>query len=371
MKWSWKIFTAFGIGVYIHATFWLLILLVLLTSGGLARGFSVTLLVFAAFACVVLHEFGHALTARRFGVKTRDITILPIGGIARLERIPSEPRQELLIALAGPPVNLVIAGLVWLLGVAVGRERFDSLLPGASVFGEHSFIWQLTYFNLFIAGFNLIPAFPMDGGRILRALLAIRLDYLRATRIAVTVGQVLAFGMGLYGFVGMHPTLLLIAFFVYLGAAHEGAMAQYRQSFQGLPTSIAMVTNFKTLQEEDRLEKAVEYLLHGSQVDFPVMRDHQVLGLLTRSILIDSLGKQGAQATIRSVPIKPVKALDDDLPLDRAFEMLQQESVPCLPVMRRGELVGLLTMENLAEFAMVSSALRVRNGRALNSLNPL
>src|SRR5262245_7919289 len=310
MKWSWKIFTAFGIGVYIHATFWLLILWVVLVSGELYRGLFATLLVLAVFACVVLHEFGHALTARRFGIRTRDITILPIGGLARLERIPTDPRQELLIALAGPPVNLVIAGVVYVLGLAAG---WDGPEYGIGVFAPQlgtDFVGQLIGINLFIAFFNMIPAFPMDGGRVLRALLAIRLDYLKATRIAVTVGQLLAFGMGLLGLVSHNLPLMLIAFFVYLGAAQEGAMAQYRHSFQGLPTSIAMITDFKTLQEDDRLEKAVEYLLHGSQVDFPVVRDHQVIGLLTRSLLIDSLRKQSAQATLRNVPIRPVKSVE-------------------------------------------------------------
>jgi Zn-dependent protease/CBS domain-containing protein len=375
MKWSWKIFTAFGIGVYIHATFWLLILWVALQAGSFTRGLTASLLVLAVFACVVFHEFGHALTALRFGIRTRDITILPIGGLARLERIPTEPRQELLIALAGPPVNLVLAAVLYLVDLSVGSDWFDRLLPGSEIFtsvsfGKSSFIGQLMWINVSIAVFNLVPAFPMDGGRILRSLLAIRLDYLKATRIAVTVGQALAFVFGLLGFLSMNPMLLLVAFFVYLGAAQEGAMAHYRQSFQGLPTSIAMITQFNTLEEEDRLEKAVEFLLHGSQVDFPVVRDGQVVGLLTRSMLIDSLGKKGAQATIRSVSVRPVKPLQDDLPLDRAYETLQQEAVPCLPVLRRGQLVGLVTMENLAEFAMVTSALRVRNGGSLNSFGP-
>lgn len=351
MKWSWKIFTAFGIDVYIHVTFLLIVPYAMLGRPNLREGFTALLLMLAIFGCVLLHEFGHALTAKRFGVRTRDIILLPIGGLARLERIPSEPRQELLIAVAGPAVNIALAAVFGLGVLTLGW--------GAPTAFGHGFLGSLLWINVGLAVFNFIPAFPMDGGRVLRALLAIRLDYLQATRIAVGVGQALAFGMGIFGFLNPnYSMLLLIAFFVYLGAAQEGVMVQYRYSFRGLPASVAMMTNFKSLNEDDRLEKAVEYLIVGSQVDFPVLRDHQVLGMLTRSALIDSLGKQGPQAAIRGVPIKPVKVVEDDMPLDRAYDELQAQAVQCLPVMRRGELVGLITMENLAEFAMVTSAIR-------------
>jgi len=350
MKWSWKIFTAFGIGVYLHVTFLLLILLWTINFG-IPAG----LMVLALFGCVLLHEFGHALTARRFGVRTRDITLLPIGGLARLERIPTEPLKEFLIAVAGPAVNIAIAGLLYPLGLAVGWGEVSGLMPTSLGRG---FIGQLLLVNLFLALFNFLPAFPMDGGRVLRALLAMRLDYLRATRIAVAVGQALAFGMGVVGFLTPNYNLLLIAFFVYLGAAQEGFIVQHRYSFQGLPASCAMVTNFKALEEGDRLERAVNYLLLGSQVDFPVLRDHQVVGMLTRDVLIDSLGKHGLETILSTLPLKQVKPLEDDMPLDRAYDNLQEQSVRSLPVVHRGELVGLITLENLTEFAMVTSAIR-------------
>src|SRR2546426_4843146 len=180
MKWSWKVFTAFGIDVYVHATFVLLILFVVLseiwgTGGSLAHGLLVGALWLSLFGCVVLHEFGHALTAKRFGVRTRDITLLPIGGIARLERIPSEPRKELLIAAAGPLVNLAIAAVLSLFGLAFGYWGPQTgLLPGEGTVLRQTFIGNLLWLNVAIAVFNMIPAFPMDGGRILRALLATR-----------------------------------------------------------------------------------------------------------------------------------------------------------------------------------------------------
>jgi Zn-dependent protease/CBS domain-containing protein len=366
MKWSWRILTAFGIKVYVHSTFLLLILFVILnsawtTGGSMGTGLFNGLLILSLFACVLLHEFGHALTARRFGIRTRDITLLPIGGIARLERIPSDPRQELLIAAAGPPVNLAIAALLFLLGMALGWEPYRLMRAESLELSVGTFLRFLLWTNLFIAFFNLIPAFPMDGGRILRALLAMRGNYLRATRIAVSVGQVLAFGFGLWGLLSWNFILIIIAFFIYMGATQEGAMVQYRHAFQGLPTSCAMITDFKTLEEEDRVEKAVEYLLLGTQIDFPVLRDHAVLGMLTRGALIDSLKSQGPEATLRQAAVKAVRLLDHDLPLDLAYEALQEESMRSLPVVRGGELVGLITMENLVEFAMVKSALGARD----------
>ena len=368
MKWSWKIFTVFGIDVHVHATFLLLLLFFLLApmlrpeegaGSPLFQGLASMFLVILIFGCVLLHELGHALTARRYGVKTRDITLLPIGGLARLERIPTEPRQELAIAVAGPAVNLAIAGVLFLIGLGLGWG--PNILPEQNTISGRSFLQELLVINLGLAVFNFIPAFPMDGGRILRALLALKLDYLQATRIAVGVGQALAFAFGLYGLLYGHIILALIAFFIYIGAGQEGAAVQYRQTFRGLPASIAMMTNFQRLEQTDRLEKAVEFLLQGSQIDFPVIQDGKVIGLLTRGTLIDSLGKKGPQATVASVPLTKVTVVEDDLPLEGAWEALQEQAVRCLPVTHRGELVGLITMENLAEFAMVQSAIRKKD----------
>jgi Zn-dependent protease/CBS domain-containing protein len=367
MKWSWKIFTAFGIDVYVHATFLFLLLIFLFTpviagKGNLGQGFASMALIVIVFGCVLLHEFGHALVAKQFGVRTRDITLLPIGGLARLERIPSEPRQELAIAVAGPAVNFGIASALLLLGLALGWG--PEILPEKVTVWGRSFLQELIAINLVLAIFNFIPAFPMDGGRVLRALLALKLDYVQATRIAVGVGQALAFAFGLYGLLNDQILLVLVAFFVYMGAGQEGAATQYRQSFRGLPTSCAMMRSFQTLEETDRLEKAVDLLLRGSQIDFPVLREGRVIGLLTRGILIDSLGKKGPLATVGSVDLQKVEVIEDDLPLDLAYDALQAQSIRCIPVTRRGDLVGLVTMENLAEFAMVQSALKLKEASA-------
>ncbi|HXI51511.1 MAG TPA: site-2 protease family protein, partial [Candidatus Saccharimonadales bacterium] len=269
MKSSWRIGRVAGIDVHLHFTFLILLGWVALSHylqrqnwrdalGGLA--FTLSL-----FTIVVLHELGHALTARRFGIRTRDITLLPIGGVARLERIPENPKQELLVALAGPAVNVVLAALF--LGVLmVGAE-----LPAAKEFklvGGH-FLAKLMWINVSLAVFNLLPAFPMDGGRVLRAVLAMRMDYVRATNIAASIGKGMAW---VFASVGLftNPFLIFIALFVWIGAAQEASQAQMKSALAGLPVSRVMMTDFRTLAPDDTLARAVEHILAGCQQDFPV-----------------------------------------------------------------------------------------------------
>jgi len=210
MKWSWKIGEYKGIGVYIHATFLLIIIWVAYlhwdAGQSLAETINGIIFVLAIFACVVLHEFGHALTAQKYNIKTRDITLLPIGGVARLERMPDDPRQELYVALAGPAVNVVIAAaiFIWLM-ITSALEPVTSLTVTSG-----SFLERLMIVNIFLVLFNMLPAFPMDGGRVTRALLAMRMDYARATHIAANLGQGMAL---LFGFLGFftNPFLIFIA----------------------------------------------------------------------------------------------------------------------------------------------------------------
>ena len=226
-RWSYKIAEPFGIGVYVHFSFLLIVAWVafgqLRAGGGAAAVLSSVAFLFALFACVVLHELGHALAARRYGIRTRDITLLPIGGLARLERMPEKPVQELFVALAGPAVNVAIALALWVwLGLT------GSLVPADQVgLTIGPFFERLLVINVALVVFNMLPAFPMDGGRVLRALLALRLGALRATRIAATVGKAMA---ALFAVVGLffNPFLILIAFFIWFGATQETMMAEAR-----------------------------------------------------------------------------------------------------------------------------------------------
>ena len=357
MKWSWKISTVAGIDVFIHATFLFIIGWVGLsywqqtgTLAGTLEGILFTLLL---FGCVVLHEFGHALTARRYGIKTRDITLYPVGGAARLERMPAQPIQELWVALAGPAVNVVIAALLfgWLIAS-------NTLAPitGLSMTGG-PFLERLLLVNVSLVVFNLIPAFPMDGGRVLRALLALRLEYTRATQIAATIGQGLALVLGLVGLFS-NPFLVFIAFFVWIGAGQEASMVQMKTALGGIPVTRAMLTDFQSISPRDTLGRAVELTLSGYQTDFPVVENEKVVGVLTRGDMLAVLAGQGQETLVESIMRSDIQTVDANEMLEPAFARLQACNCHTMPVISRGQLVGLLTSDNIGEFLMIQSALR-------------
>lgn len=358
MSWSFKLGRFAGIDVFVHATFFLLLGYVGLTNFARGQDLSAALagvgFILALFLCVVLHEYGHALTARRYGIKTRDITLLPIGGVARLERMPDDPREEFWVALAGPAVNVVIAALLFItLQVSEGVQPLDTL--GVA---EGSFLQRLMVVNISLVLFNLIPAFPMDGGRVLRALLATRMDYVRATQTAAQLGQAIAF---IFGFIGLfsNPLLLFVALFVYIGAQQEASMVQMRSALSGIPVSRAMLTDFRTLTADDPLNRAVDLIIAGSQHDFPVLDRERgrVVGLLLRGDLIKALAKQGPDARVADAMRREFQVLDSFDMLDAAFGRMQTAELHTLPVLHNGELVGLLTDENVGEFMMIQSAL--------------
>ncbi len=358
MKWSWKIATVSGIPVHLHATFLLLIAFLLVAD--LARGEGLraavggALFVVSIFATVVLHEFGHAFAARYYGIRTKDITLLPIGGIARLERLPDVPRQELWVALAGPAVNVVIAVVGWVALVlfALGNPNLDLRSATDSALGRFVAV------NVWLAVFNMIPAFPMDGGRALRALLAERLEYVRATEIAANLGQGLAL---VFGFLGLfsNPFLIFIALFVWMGASGESASVSVRSAIAGIPVSRAMITDFRTLYEVEPLQRAAELVIAGSQQDFPVVDgDGRVVGILTRDALVRALSEHGLSGFVGDVMTRTFQTADARDLLDQAFTRLQECACPVLPVLDGGRLVGLVTADNIGEYVMIRGALR-------------
>ncbi|MCG3149802.1 MAG: putative zinc metalloprotease Rip3 [Verrucomicrobiae bacterium] len=361
MKWQWKLGRFFGIDVYIHATFLLIIAFVAWShwSQGAARVVDGVVFVLAIFACVVAHEYGHALTARKFGIKTRDITLYPIGGVARLERMPDKPIQELWVALAGPAVNVVIAGVLyfWLVAAHAFRPFGELTVTGGP------FLERLLVTNLLLVGFNLIPAFPMDGGRVLRALLAMKLEYTRATGIAAGIGQGTALLFGLWGLVG-NPMLLFIALFVWIGAAQEASMVQMKSALAGIPVSRAMLTDFKTLAPTDPLARGMELLVQGSQQDFPVVDNGAVAGILTRADLLKALAQQSPTTPVSAVMRRDFPQVEAGEMLEGLFARLQECQCHTVPVTRNGTLAGLVTSENIGEFLMIQAALKGR-GTAL------
>lgn len=357
MKWSLKIGVIAGIGIYVHATFLLLLgwvaLSYYLAGQSIAMIINGVAFMLALFGIVVLHELGHALTAKRFGIQTRDITLLPIGGVARLERMPDDPKQELWVALAGPAVNVVLAAVLYIaIGLTSGPPSLSNLSMVSGNFWE-----KLLWVNVSLAAFNLLPAFPMDGGRVLRALLAMRMDYVRATQIAAHVGQGMAL---LFGFIGLfyNPFLVFIALFVWMGASQEASMVQMKSALGGIPIQAAMIKDFRTLEPADSLERAVEHILAGFQQDFPVVEQERVVGVLTRNDLLKALSQRGPNARIDYAMQRQFETADPNEMLDTVFARLNGSGCHSLPLVRNGRLAGIVTMDNVGEFLMVQAALR-------------
>jgi Zn-dependent protease len=361
MGWSWKLARIAGIDVYMHATFLMLIGWIGLihwfdgqTVAAVVAGVGFIL---ALFVCVVLHEFGHALTARRYGIKTRDITLLPISSVARLERMPDDPRQELWVALAGPAVNVAIALILfgWL-GTIGDWEAVEQLS-----ITRGSFLERVMIANVFLVGFNLLPAFPMDGGRVLRAVLAMRMEYTRATARAAAIGQAMAI---LFGFIGLlgNPVLIFIAFFVWIGAAQEASMVQMKSALAGIPVRRAMLTHFRSLAPSDTLGNAADLVLTGSQQDFPVVQDGRVLGVLTRTDLLAALPSRGRDAAAIDVMRSECPMATPAEMLETALARLRGHDCHTMPVTERGLLVGLVTMDNVGEFLMIQAAEKQARG---------
>jgi len=356
MKWSLKLGKFAGIDVFVHVTFFLLLGWVALVHWQNGQSVSAALVgvlfIVAIFLCVVLHEYGHALMARRYKIPTRDILLLPIGGVARLEKMPDRPVQELWVALAGPAVNVVIvlALYAWL-KVTASWEPFQSLTVTTGPLLE-----RLMAVNIFMIAFNMIPAFPMDGGRVLRAVLATRLEYGRATRIAASVGRGIAVLFGMFGLL-YNPFLVFIALFVWIGAGQEAGLAQLKSAIGDVPVSRAMVSDFKTLSSHDSLRRAVELTLAGYQKDFPVVNDGILEGVLRQTDLFKALSEGEAQATrVASVPRGKLVTGEATDALDSVVAKFMDCNCQTLPVTRDGKLVGLLTSDRLAEFMNIRAA---------------
>jgi len=357
MKWSWRIARIGGIDVYVHFTLLILLgwvaLSHFLNKGSVEQALGGFLFVVLLFGIIVLHELGHALTAKRFGIRTRDITLLPIGGVARLEKMPERPREELLVALAGPAVNVALAAI--LLGILALSHGLAPWGDVVSVGG--SLLDQLFWVNVAMAGFNMLPAFPMDGGRVLRALLAMRWDYVRATQVAATIGQGVALLAGMIGLF-VNPFLVFVALFVWLGAEQEASLVLVRAALSGIPIRRAMITEFTTLGPNDALSRAVERVLEGSQQDFPVVEGGQILGILTRADLIRVLSERGPGALVGDAMHREFETADPLETLESVLPRLHGGDCNLVPVLQNGSLVGLLTSENLSELFLIQQALR-------------
>lgn len=361
---SLKLFALGGTSVRVHFTF--LILLAWIATiywmrGGPQAALYGIVFIVILFACVVMHEFGHIFAARQFGIKTPDITLLPIGGVASLERMPEEPIKEIIVALAGPAVNLVLAVLLFaLFSAQISIERLQEMQ-----YAPADLISQVALANVVLFVFNLIPAFPMDGGRVLRALFAMTTSYHNATRMAAGVGQAIAIVFGVLGLLG-NPFLILIALFIFLAASGEAHVVESRFLTQGYLARDAMITQFETLSSQDDLDAAARKLLETTQQEFPIVDGQARLeGVLTREALIIGLQATGGKTRIANVMIRDIETVEEGAGLAQIQELLQMKQAPMVGVVdRSGALVGYINFENFSELVMMRRALEPERERA-------
>lgn len=338
-----------GIPIRMHLT--LLILLAWIAGSYALSGASLgataigVALVVAIFVVIVVHELGHALVARRFGIATRDIMLLPVGGVASIEHTPDRPLEELAIALVGPIINLAIAGLIWVGVHAAGgtTQLGDTTTIGGAIAA------QLYWINIGLALFNLIPAFPMDGGRALRAVLAMRLGHDRATNIAASLGRVFAVGIGILGLL-YNPLLILIALVVWQGATQERALSQLKQAISGVPVSAAMLRRVEAVTPEQPLEDAAALLLRGGLNQLPVIDHGTPVGVITRSDVASALAHAGPGATVAAAPQHRVIMVSPADALDAVLDRLRAEPDTVALVVDHGLPVGVLTADALATY---------------------
>ncbi|NGP89892.1 site-2 protease family protein [Fodinibius halophilus] len=355
MKGSLKLGRIAGIKIQVHWTFLLLILWIVVLE--LTKGNSTeailwsTFFIMVLFGCVVLHELGHALTAQRFNIPTQQITLLPIGGVASLEKMPEDPKEEFLVAIAGPAVNVVIALILYMV---LPMEQFlvedpEMAEEVLSTINGSNFLFFLFSANVLLVLFNLIPAFPMDGGRIFRALLSLKFSRVQATRMAAKLGQLVAF---FFLFIGLfyNPILILIAIFVYFGAQGESVMVQQLAILKDHNVEEAMMTNITTVLPEDRLEEVIDIILTGTERDFIVAQNGEVKGVLYQSALIEAFKSNRSDLRVKDIMDKDVKTIQASDDLTTIYRMIQSKTKSFFPVLEGDELVGAVDRENVNEF---------------------
>ncbi|MFH0763796.1 MAG: site-2 protease family protein [Candidatus Omnitrophota bacterium] len=347
MRGSIKLFTVFGISINIHSTFFLLLLLVL--PGGIKWVF----LVIGVFFFVTMHEICHSLAAKRFGIKVREITLLPIGGIAAMSKMPEKPSQELLISLAGPLSNIVIVIVFFYpLKLLLGEDVLFHPLSART--------WPLTvayiyWLNLMLAAFNMIPAFPMDGGRVLRSILANWLGYQKATKIAVNFGHVFALAFAYFGIIRFNIILVVIAIFIYMAASNEELQVDVKETLKKFKVRDILPRDFYTCKSDTTLGKVLELVYHSHQEDFPVVDEGKMVGFVTRQDIMAAMHRFGADKAVGEIMAKDFPMAKDTDSLIKIQNIMHEKSARALPVMKEGKAVGVVTIEDIGRiYAMAS-----------------
>lgn len=351
MKWSFQIGKLFGIPIRVHFTFLLLLLFIGISGskqgGSTSAVFGMATIVFIFF-CVILHEVGHSLMAKHYGINVKDIVLLPIGGVSRMDEIPENPKEEINISLVGPLVSFGLAILFFILAKLLNQSiSFKSL----TIF-RGNLIANLFWINSILGLFNLIPAFPMDGGRVLRGILATSMDSLKATKIAVGVGQgfaILLFFIGIF----FNWWMALIAIFIYLGAEGEERMMTVRASLAKSPVRLAMLTDFHTVSPDETIGQVLERICHSLQQDFPVMEKDEMVGILTREAIFSTLHKHEKSAWVKDIMQKDFISTTEDAPLSDIYKTMTIHNLSMIPVMKEKKLKGMINLEQIGKYHMI------------------
>jgi len=356
MKWSINAGSIFGIKLRIHLTFFLLLLFVFAqvsSEYGVRAGVMSVLFICAVFACVVIHEVGHSLIARRFGKEAKSITLLPIGGVAAIDQMPVKSGQEIAVSLIGPLINLVIAGFLYILFGAKTGVSLPNLYPQSA----QAFLAGLIGVNIMLAVFNLIPAFPMDGGRVLRGLLALKMDYVQATIWAANIGQAIAVFFIFFGMF-FNFWLALIGIFLYLGAGSEKQQVILQSLLAEVPASEAMTTQYSTLKPDNSLVEALERFGRGCQQDFPVIDDSGLQGILTRDRILAAIHTKGLNVPVCEVMDKTFAIVSSRMGLDQVYRIFLSGNKTAVAVMDEGQLKGIIGLDGISRYFMVKAALK-------------
>lgn len=367
MNWSFRVLDVAGIPIRIHMTFFLILLLgayqwfgITGTLNGALFGAALMVLL---FVCVTLHELGHSLVAQAYGIPVREITLLPLGGVAQITKNPDKPVHELLIALAGPLVNVVIAlGLFAALGFSIAPSLLnpEGLLPaelGQTPSLNTALFWLLAA-NVSLAVFNLIPAFPLDGGRVLRALIAMVTGYPRATRLAVAIGQFIAVLLGVYGVLTGHFILTLVAVFIFFGAGQETAEAEAKTVLTTLRVGDAYNKHALTLAVGDRVSRVADYLLTSYQPDFAVLQGRTLLGLVTREDVLRALADIPQDTFVTEIMQREFLKVDAGKTLDEVRRAMVERDARIAAVYDSANYLGLVSLEDISEAFAVQTFLQ-------------
>jgi Zn-dependent protease/CBS domain-containing protein len=358
---AFKIGRFSGIDVRVHWTFFLLLaffaFLGYQASGSAVGALTSGVTIVALFLCVLLHEFGHSLVAQRLGLEIHSITLLPLGGVSNLESLPEKPADEVKITLAGPLVNVVLAPIFLGVGLLLGATLWVPTDLFMDIGSVGQFFFYLGFLNIVLAVFNLIPAFPLDGGRVLRALLATRLGAVRATDISSTIGQVFAAVFFLIGLLSGDFLLALVAVFIFFGASGEAQMVRQREKTRGLTVSDVMGTKHRTetVTPNHTFGQVLELVLHGYQEDFPVLDDgNHLVGMLTRNEIMTAAHSPERYSSVRDLMKTNVPTISSQADLfEDGLRILQKSGLRALPVTENGELVGMLTIEDVGQASLL------------------